>query len=186
MTGATPVWIGRDLRLDPSVLPQRWSVPTGRGADRGEDAAVYLDEAGIVLKRRLAGLPLTIALPLSAYRGVAVRVTEDEGGRMVASVELWHDDPALGLPLTVTRDMEQAAIDWDRWSATLHLPLLMIEPDGRVTHVPRPPAIAMDRALPRRRRAALARRPRFLVRRKVGRGGPMPVLTGWREIAGYE
>lgn len=184
MTGATPAWVGRALRLDPESLPARWSVPTGVGTET--DAAVYLDGAGVVLKRKLSGLPLTLALPLSAYLGVAVRVTPSDDDQLIASVELLHSDPALTLPLAVTHDMEQAALDWERWSETLRLPLLMIEPDGTVERIVRPAAVPIGTPSPRRRRAALAHRPRFLVRRKVGHGRPTEVMRGWREIISYE
>lgn len=186
MTGATPVWVGRDIRLDPDVLPARWSVPTGAGTGADADAAVYLDGAGVVVKRRLSGLPLTLALPLTAYLGVAVRVTPDEADGLVASVELLHADPDLTLPLLVTRDMEEAALDWERWSSRLRLPLLMIEPDGSVERIVRPARVPIGTPSPRRRRAALARRPRFLVRRKPGHGRPTEVLRNFREIAGWE
>lgn len=187
MTGATPAWVGRDLRLDPHALPARWSVPTEAGAQAVHDAAVYLDRCGVIVKRRLSGLPLTLSLPLAAYRGVAIRLTPEDGGGLVASVELYHDDPALTLPLAVTRDVEAAAADWRQWSEELHRPMLLVEPDGAITTLTPPASVPIGRPQPRRRTGLLTRRrPRFLVRRRPGHGGPMPVLTGWREIICYE
>jgi hypothetical protein len=187
MTGATPAWVGRSLRLDPSDLPARWSVPTEPGASPAQDASVYLDRAGVIVKRRLSGLPLTLSLPIRAYDGVGIRVTPGDGGALVASVELLHADPALTLPLTVTRDMEDAAFDWQSWSEELSLPMLLIEPDGSWSPVDRPAAVPVGKPVPRRRTGQLSkRRPRFLVRRKTGHKGYLPVLTGWREIICYE
>jgi hypothetical protein len=187
MTGATPAWVGRSLRLDPNALPARWSVPTEPGTATAHDASVYLDRAGVILKRRLSGLPLTLSLPLEAYRGVAIRVTPEASGALVASVELLHADPALTLPLAVTRDMEAAAEDWQRWSDELSMPMLLIEPDGTANPVERSAGVPIRAPQPRRRTGLLTkRRPRFLVRRKPGHKGYMPVLKGWREIISYE
>ncbi len=141
----------------------------------------------MVVKRRLSGLPLTLSLPIEAYRGVAIRLTPTDDGTLISSVELYHDDPALTLPLAVIRDVETAAADWRQWSEELSLPLLLIEPDGSVTTLTPPASVPIGRPQPRRRTGLLTkRRPRFLVRRKVGQGGPMPVLKDWREIVCYE
>ncbi len=187
MTGATPVWVGRSLRLDPNALPARWSVPADTGKTTAHDAAVYLDRCGVVVKRKLSGLPLTLSLPLQAYRGVAIRLTPSDDGNLISSVELYHDDPALTLPLAVIRDVEAAAADWRQWSEELSLPLLLIEPDGSVTTLTPPACVPIGRPQPRRRTGLLTkRRPRFLVRRKVGQSGAMPVLRDCREIICYE
>lgn len=187
MTGATPAWLSRNLRLDPSALPARWSVPADSGKSSAHEAAVYLDRCGVVVKRRLSGLPLTLSLPLQAYRGVAIRLTPDENGGLVSSVELYHEDPALTLPLAVIRDVEAAAADWRSWSEELSLPLLLVEPDGSITTLTPLACVPIGRPQPRRRSGILTkRRPRFLVRRKVGHVGPTDVLRGYREIISYE
>ncbi|WP_181699336.1 DUF6101 family protein [Chthonobacter albigriseus] len=183
MTAAKPAWNGKPLRIDPHALPARYTVPTPGSTD----AAVYLDTRGVVVKRRLSGLPLTLSLPIAAYEGVAVRLTVEGALGLVASVELMHRDPQLCLPLAVTRDIDDAACDWRAWSDALSLPMYLIEADGRVVRVQKPTEIALDKSTPRRRIGMLAhRRPRFLVRRRVGKAGPMPVLTGWREIIAPE
>lgn len=187
MTALNPAWIGRDLRVDPRVLPARFQVPTERGQPASADASVYLDERGVVVKRSLSGLPLTLSLPLDAYEGVAVRVVPEGAFAMTASVELLHRDPDLSLPLLVTRDMEAAAEDWEAWATALKLPMLVVDLDGAARSIGRPAAIPMDRPLPRRRVNQFAnRRPRFLVRRKPGTKAPMPVLSGLREIIAPE
>lgn len=183
MSVATPAWINRDLRIDPSDLPARFSVPTETGAPASQDASIYLDRANVVWKRRLSGLPLTVALPLDAYEGVAARVSQEEGGWLTGSVELHHRDPALSLPLAVTRDMEQLAGDWRAWSQTLGLPMLLVEIDGTVSPVETVTPAVIGSPQPRRRTGLLTkRRPRFLVRRRPGAAGEQPVLRGLREI----
>lgn len=187
MTGATPAWGGRSLRLDPLALPVRWSVPTDQGGPAAHDAAVYLDRSGVIVKRRLSGLPLTLSLPIAAYAGVAIRLTPDAQGALIASVELSHRDPALTLPLAVTRDLEAAAADWRGWSEALSLPMLLIETFGEPSVVAPPASVPIGTPQPRRRTGLLTkRRPRFLVRRKPGHSGEMPVLRGCREIICYE
>lgn len=182
MTAAT-AWTGHPLRIDPRALPARFSVPTPGSTD----AAVYLDARGVIVKRRLSGLPLTLSLPIAAYEGIAVRLAAEGALGLVATVELLHRDPQLCLPLAVTRDIDDAACDWRAWSDALSLPMFLIEADGRVVRVQKPTEVPLDAAMPRRRTGLLAhRRPRFLTRRRVGKTGPMPVLTGWREIIAPE
>lgn len=179
MSAAPASGAGRNLRIDPNGLPARYDVPApGNGP-----ASVYLDRRSVVVRRRLAGLPLTLTLPVSAYEGVAVRVEPEGPLGLVATVELLHQDPDLNVPLAVTRDMELAAGDWKAWSKTLKLPLILVEPDGALTRLPLAPDLAFDRPAPRRRTGLLAhRRPRFLLRRKCGAPGRLTVLEGWREI----
>jgi hypothetical protein len=180
MTAASPAWLGRTLRIDPTALPVRFQVPGESGAG---DASVYLDRRGVVLKRRLSGLPLTLSLPHSAYDGVAVRLTSSAEGDLTASVELAHRDPALTLPLAVHRSVEDAAVDWRLWCDVLRLPMLIVEADGRVMRLGPTDGVPVGLPNPRRRNATMSRRrPRFLVRRRPGLPGEMPVLTGWREI----
>jgi len=146
-----------------------------------------MDLCGVIVKRRLSGLPLTLSLPFSAFAGVTVRLNADKTGEFVACVELSHRDPALSLPLVVTRDMEAAALDWKLWSDRLGLPMLLDDGAGRDVTVFDPVDLGKGPPMPRRRMAALTgRRPRFLVRRQTGVSGDMPVLRGCREIISYE
>jgi hypothetical protein len=183
MQAATPAWAGRAFWVDPDALPARYQVPLESGPATGPDASVYLDDRGVIVKRRLAGLPLTLSLPLSAYEGIAVRLTVADGGGLCASLELSHRDPYLSLPLAAGRTMEDTARMWRRWCDVSGLPMLIVEADGRTSKVHAGSAVPIGSPQPRRRTGLLTRRrPRFLVRRKPGRSGEMPVLTGWRAI----
>nr|WP_319483991.1 DUF6101 family protein [uncultured Cohaesibacter sp.] len=135
------------------------------------------------------GLPLIVRVPLSYYKGIGARfiVGKREGNPLICILELVHEDPNLTLPLMVSTDLEDAAVDWQSWSkrynlAMLHKPLgagdyeIASDQDGPLSDLVKGPQMA------RRPHAQFAiRRPRFLARRKVGMGGSMPRFEG-REI----
>jgi hypothetical protein len=120
---------GRSFRLDPFALPVRHAAPLG-----GPEPAFILDRDRAVVRRTLrhAG-PVTLAVPVSAYAGVAVRIVPvGSEGAIRVHVELLHDDPGLTLPLVVADEPEDAAADWQAWGRALNLPLLVVEQDGTV------------------------------------------------------
>lgn len=173
-----------NLRLDPFALPVRYTVPL---AGRAPGAAtVHLDRDRTIVRRvLLGGTPLTVTLPLSAYRGVAVRMEPADEGDIRVIVELLHRDPALSLPLVIADDPADIAADWQAWGRALRLPLLLMEADGSVTEpVRRMGKVEITLPRPRRRHSYFAaRRPRFLVRRKPGRPGPRETVRGDEIIA---
>jgi hypothetical protein len=69
---------------------------------------------------------------------------------------LAHRDPSLTIPLCVSSDPDEIASAWRMWSDIFALPQL---PEEK----PREPT-----ARRRRRNAIRARRPKFLVRRRIG------------------
>nr|WP_321462666.1 DUF6101 family protein [uncultured Cohaesibacter sp.] len=135
------------------------------------------------------GLPLLVRVPLSYYKGVGVRfiVGKREGSPLICILELVHDDPNLTLPLMVSTDLEEAAVDWQSWSKLYNLPMLhkplgagdyetATDNKGPLSELIRGPQMA------RRPHAQFSiRRPRFLARRKTGKAGSMPRFDG-REI----
>lgn len=199
------------LRVDPFALPVRYAVPqalpahssfhSGGGAGPrastrgvgggaagvpGPVTAVHLTREMAVLQRRTPAGTTTLSVPLTAYRGVAVRMAAaGEGLRVV--LELAHPDPALAVPLAIADDPAEMAADWQAWGRVLGLPLLLVGIDGRIEHPLDqlgPLTVAAPR--PRRRHSFFAgRRPRFLVRRKPGRSGPDVRVEG-REISAWD
>ena len=164
-----PTWAGSDLRLDPFRLPQAVSYA---GRDDLGDVTFTVDHRGVTIRRILEAsrLPVSIALPARAFRGVAARAIEDGGGEVTVTLELLHADPALSVPLLVAHDLDDVAADWRAWSDAYRLPMLLIEADGEARTLEEslglvkkgPPA-------PRRKgRVSTQRRPRFLARRKTG------------------
>jgi hypothetical protein len=183
-TGLKPVWAGRNMRLDPLRLPQVVSYATRD--DFGDDTFT-IDQRGAVVRRRLemSGLPAIIALPANAFRGVAARAIEDEDGNVTVTLELLHNDPMLSVPLLVAHDLDDVAADWRAWADAYRLPMLLIEADG-IARTLEESLGAVRKAPVRERRqgkAANARRPRFLARRKVGSLGVRLVVDGQEIIA---
>lgn len=163
---------GRYFRLDPLALPVR-------RADRG--GAYIIDRDRAVVRRSARGLVATLDVPVSAYRGVAVRMSaEDEEGSLRVTVELMHRDPGLSLPLAVAGEPEDVAADWIAWGKALNLPLLVIEADGTVSSPDDrsgpSPSLGRRHGVPFR-----GRRSRFARRRKIGSFHTIDRLDG-REI----
>lgn len=183
-TGLKPVWAGCNMRLDPFRLPQVVSYAT---SDDYGDVTFTIDQRGAVIHRMLAmsGVPAIIALPACAFRGVAARAIEDEDGNVTVTLELLHNDPMLSVPLLVADDLDDVAADWRAWAEAYRLPMLLIEADG-VARTLEESLGAVRKAPVRERRqgrAANARRPRFLARRKVGSLGVRLVVDGQEIIA---
>jgi hypothetical protein len=183
-TGLKPVWAGRNMRLDPFRLPQAVSYAT---RDDFGDVTFTIDQRGAVVRRQLemSGVPAIIALPANAFRGVAARAIEDEDGNVTVTLELLHNDPMLSVPLLVADDLDDVAADWRAWAEAYRLPMLLIEADG-VARTLEESLGAVRKAPVRERRqgrAANARRPRFLARRKVGSLGIRLVVDGQEIIA---
>lgn len=184
-TGLKPVWAGRDMRLDPFRLPQMVSYAT---RDDYGDVSFTIDQRGAIIRRvlEMSGLPVTVALPGKAFRGVAARALEDEFGNVTVTLELLHNDPMLSVPLLVAHDLEDVAADWRAWADAYRLPMLLIEADGvaRTLEESLGAAIEAARSKDRRKgRVSMQRRPRFLARRKTGDLGLRLVVNGEEIIA---
>ncbi|MCX5579544.1 DUF6101 family protein [Kaistia terrae] len=165
--------LGNDLRLDPFALPVRYSAALA-GPASATTPSVYIDRQQAIVKRRLGGIPTTLSTPVSAFRGVAVRMTGDaETGAIHTVVELMHRDPSMSLPLVVLEDLgdgEDVAADWQAWGRALGLPLLIVDGDGTVrAPLDQMGQLVVGQPMSRRSPSSLkGRRPRFLKRRKTG------------------
>ena len=124
-----PVWAGFELRLNPGDFPQRVSYAA---RDDQDEVSVTLDSRGAVVKKKLSmsGLPLSIALPARAFKGVAARAIDHGDGTVTVTLELHHSDSALCVPLLVAHDLDDIAADWRSWAEVYGLPMLMVEADG--------------------------------------------------------
>lgn len=162
--GANLAGSGRALRLDPLSLPIRFDAHDGR-ADGGV-RQIELHRERVVLRRAVAGMRMAVNVRVSDFRGIACRGLDD--GRMLV---LAHRDPALSIPLFVSDDADEIERAWASWSEIFGLPQL---PD----ETPREPAQRR-----RRHHVISKRRPRILMRRRIGRlPGEAKCYAGEREI----
>jgi hypothetical protein len=169
---------GRAQRLDPNALPLRF-VTADAAAD-GAKREIELHRERLVLRRSLAGMHMALNMPLSAFSGVALRVSR-EG----LDVVLAHKDPGLRVPLCIAGEPEQAYAEWQEWGRVLALPLLVQDEGGVRDAFPRLGELRIGRVRPRRRRrsALKRRRPSISFRRATGRiTDATPVHRGEREI----
>lgn len=163
-SGINPAGSGRVLRLDPLSLPVSFSAHDTR-ADGGV-RQIELHRERVVLRRAVQGMRMAVSVRVSDFLGVALRGIED--GAMLV---LRHRDPSLTIPLCVSSDPDEIAAAWLMWSELFALPQLQ-ENDAREPAPRR-----------RRRNAVRWRRPKFLMRRRVGDlTNPAQVYRGEREI----
>jgi hypothetical protein len=123
---------------------------------------------------------MALNMPLTAFSGVALRVSRDG-----LDVVLAHKDPGLALPLCVAGEPEQTYAEWQEWGRVLALPLLVEDGAQLRAAFPRLGELRIGRVRPRRRRrsALKRRRPSILFRRAVGKlSESTPVHRGEREI----
>jgi hypothetical protein len=149
-SGINPAGSSRVTRLDPLSLPLSFQTHDTR-ADGGV-RRIELHRERVVLHRAIKGMRMAINVSVRDFLGVALRSVDDDAQVLV----LVHRDPALNIPLCESADREEMVSAWLKWSDIFALPQLMED-------VPGAPA-------PRRRRrnAIRARRPKFLVRRRLG------------------
>jgi Family of unknown function (DUF6101) len=147
--GSNPAGSSRGLRLDPLSLPISFHAHDTR-ADGGV-RQIELHRERVVLRRAVLGMRMSVNLRVSDFLGVALRGIDD-----AQTLVLLHRDPSLTIPLCICADPDDLATTWLMWSELFGLPQLW-------DNEPCEPA-------PRRRRrnAIRSRRPRFLMRRRIG------------------
>lgn len=114
---------------------------------------------------------MTIRLGLSAYRGVGLRIVGLEEGRFCYEVKLVHRDADLSVLLAEAKDEAVSTAQWREWVSFLGLQAFVERMASAEVQV-NIDGVDLARRLPSARRrsgAGMARRPRFLCRRKVGR-----------------
>jgi hypothetical protein len=178
--GGAPAGPSRVDRLGPQSFPARPIV--GRA---GVEVTFDLERAAVTFTTTTAPARL---VPLAAYRGVAVRMEPGrEPGQVRVEVDLLHFDSDLTVRLAAANDPESIAADWQEWGRRLGMPLLVIAADGSVSApLATLGGLVTSPAKARRRPAHFrTRRPRFLVRRRVGNPSQMRAVAG-REIIAPE
>jgi hypothetical protein len=147
---------------------------------------VELTRERVVVRRSLSGMRMALKLPVAAFTGVALRLTEGENGaQSTVAVVLEHKDPGLALPLFVSTEADEAFAEWRSWGNVLGLPLVVEENGVLREPFQRMGGVRIGRVRPRRRRrnAIKRRRPTMPLRRGVTRlTDATPVHRGEREI----
>ena len=178
MTGGTShaAGTGAALRLDPAALPLRYHTADQR-AD-GQERMIDLSHDRVVVRRRVGGLAMKVQVPIRAFRGVSVRFLDRSQTGECLCVMLEHDDPDLCLPLCWQDEADDLIHQWQNWSQSLALPLLVTDPAGRESvHHAWLGAVCVRQPIARRRRHSphKDRRPSALLRRKSGHSRPTAV-----------
>ena len=183
-SGGCPAGSGRVARLDPFCLPARFAALDAAADERVRLVELYRER--VVVRRSLRGMRMALNMPVSAFAGIALRLTTGEDGLApTATVTLEHRDPSLALPLFVSAEIDDAFTEWRSWANVLGLPLL-VEDEGKL----REPFARMGgvrvgtvRARRRRHNAIKRRRPSMPLRRRAGKlTGETPVHRGEHEI----
>ena len=136
------------MRLDPLSLPVSFAAHDVR-ADGGV-RQVELHRERVVLHRAVHGMRMAVNVRVSDFLGVTLRDIKDS-----QMLVLQHRDPSLSITLCVSEDRDEIANAWLMWSELFSLP--QIEDEVREPAPRR-----------RRRNAIRARRPKFLMRRRIG------------------
>jgi len=182
-SGGMPAGSSRTLRLDPFSLPARFAATDAAADERVRHVELYRER--VVVRRSLSGMRMALNMPVSAFAGIAIKVTVGEG-EAEAAVVLEHKDPSLSLPLFVSSEADEAFAEWRAWAKVLGLPLLVAEEDGGLREpFARIGGVRVDAVRPRRRRrsALKRRRPSMpLCRQACSITDTTPVYRGEREI----
>ena len=157
-------------------------------ADKGE-RSVLVEPHRVSINRRVNGVAMRLAVPTSAFDGVALSLQPRQTGNAFYQVTLVHPDADLSVVLEEALDDRDIISGWQFWSEFLASPRL----------VERKPGVfeSMDRRLgglpqgeaqaPRRTRLTRNRHGNFQRRRPMGVAGrAQTVFGGEREIICYE
>ena len=175
-----PDWASRLMRLDPYQLPH--SVSFGQNKRN----SYKIDRNGAVMKRELnCGLPVSMALPQKAFKGVAARIFEQIDGQIIFTLELHHHDIDLCLPVLVADNLDDIAADWHAWSRLMRLPMLLVDEQNIANSVRKQLGLLMvENPIERRKRFAMTKnRTWFSRRRKMGNIGLIEKLSAAEIIA---
>jgi hypothetical protein len=173
-------------RLDPFSLPVRFTAADAVADERLR--VIDLHRERVVFRRSVRGMRMSLSLPVSAFRGVAIRLWLNEADKIpnAIAVVLEHGDPALSLPLFSSTASDDILAEWQTWGRVLGLPLLVVEADGSLREpFARLGPLRVDPPTPRRRRrsAIARRRPIRILRRRAGTLPERPIVySGEREI----
>ena len=145
-------------------------------AGDGIRCSIVLNQKTLFIDREIGGLNCRVSVPAGFYEAVCLNILEGK-----YSVTLSNSDSALSLTIDPIDNLRSALDLRDDLARQLRLPGLTISRDGEISGDERKlGSIVVRKEVQRRGSQAIARRPRFLARRK--RGGE----TGKKPISGRE
>ena len=184
-SGGCPAGSSCAVRLDPFALPLAFAARDAAADGRVRQIELFRER--LVIRRSVGGMHMALNMPLSAFAGVAIRLSAGENGEQpTVAVVLEHKDPGLALPLFVSTEADEAFAEWRSWSAVLGVPQLVSDDAGGWREpFARMGGVRIEKVRPRRRRHSglQRRRPSILSRRKGGRlSAAASIHSGEREI----
>lgn len=150
---------------------------------------ICLKPGAVSIDRRVGGVQMRLALPISCFTGVSLALLGSARGGFYYRVALQHKDPELAVTLAESEYEADIASEWRAWAQYFQLPRLSAGPgasfeviDGRLGEV------AVKAVQPRKRGWPLkTRRSTMSARRKTGpKVRKTAVHRGEREIVCYE
>ncbi len=174
----------RSARLDPLALPLRFTASDAVADLRVRHVELHRER--VILRRAVQGMRIALNVPVTAFLGIAIRLIpaiDAEPARVAVMLE--HRDPALSIELFTAPHSDDVIAEWRLWGRVLGLPLLVTGSDGTLSEpFRRIGAVRLNAAAPRRRRRSplAKRRPRFLMRRRLGNARAGTTVHREREI----
>jgi hypothetical protein len=136
-------WSGGEIDSDPFSLPQRITIQANETMNRLfgfiRYAVIHSDAVKATDSSPILG-PFIWDEPMSAYRGVALRVAwrDSKGDKPVILVQLVHaTDERRSIALHASFDGADVAARWRSWGRTLALPLLLEDREGELQQAER-------------------------------------------------
>jgi hypothetical protein len=163
-------------------------VVTQARDERADDRqrSISLSRDCVRIDRRVRGISMRVAVPVRAYRGVALSLRPDADGVLAYQLHLLHEDEELSVNLDSAADDRDIVADWRLWSRFFRLPALVERQAGLIEEADATLGgllLGRQNAERRASRARFKRRPLFLQRRKPGFGAAEPfVHAGEQEI----
>ncbi len=113
-------------------------------------AEIFLDRDRAVIKRRVAGVPVTVVVPAQGFDGVMVRIVPGAvRGEIVAALILKHPDSALSITLAEKpRNPDDLAVLGSRWAQVFNLPMLVCDLGGKVKPIEAYSAVRLQNLRP--------------------------------------
>ncbi|AQX27687.1 MULTISPECIES: DUF6101 family protein [unclassified Bartonella] len=120
-----------EFRLDPCHLPQVTAYFTSK---TGNQIVCSLNERGVFFKFSDSS-SLSRFILAHHFRGIAARIVDILSGKKAITLELFHIDEEICVPLLVSRKLNNVFLDWRLWARIYNLPMLMIDEYNNIIKV---------------------------------------------------